>query len=111
MDDLDRSLGKHLQDPDFRREWERLGPLYDMIAATIRLRHERGLSQSELATRMGKQQPAIARFEAGRAENPSLSFLQQLAEALDVRIVLKLEPKEETQEATKIAEEKATYSG
>jgi ribosome-binding protein aMBF1 (putative translation factor) len=81
------------RDPETRREYERLGPLYQIVSDVIRYRHTLGLSQEELAARMGKQQPAIARFEAARV-TPSLAFLQELAEALDLRLTVRLEPKE-----------------
>ena len=51
------------------------------------------LSQEQLAQKMGRQQPAIARLEGARVL-PSLAFLQDLAEALDARLTVRLEPKE-----------------
>ncbi len=78
--------------PETRAEYESLGPVYDAIADVIRLRYLRGLSQDQLARKMGKQQPAIARFEAGRV-NPSIAFLEQVANALDARLIVRLESK------------------
>jgi transcriptional regulator with XRE-family HTH domain len=105
---LERSLAK---DPEFRREWERSEPLYSVIGAVLSRRNELGLTQSDLAARMGKQQPSIARFEAGNAENPTLGFLQQLAEALDMRLVVHLEPKTEpARQVRRIAEGRSSYS-
>ena len=63
-----------------RREYEGLGPEYQVIADIIRLRHIRGMTQEQLAEKTGKQQAAIARLEAGRV-SPSIAFLQELAEA------------------------------
>lgn len=88
---------KHLEeslaaDPELRREFERLRPQYELAKQCWQFREEAGLSQAELAERMGKQQPAIARLEAARVV-PSIAFLQQLAEALDLRLVVRLEPK------------------
>ncbi|MEX0935246.1 MAG: helix-turn-helix domain-containing protein [Candidatus Paceibacterota bacterium] len=48
-----------------------------------------GLSQAELAKKMGTKQPSIARAESGNTL-PSLSFLQKMAEAIGTRLV---EPK------------------
>lgn|SRR4051794_10275147 len=81
-------------DPEMRREYERLAPLYGVVTDAIKFRHAQGLSQDEVAKKMGKQQPAIARFEAARVM-PSLQFLQDLAEALDLKLVVRLEPKEQ----------------
>jgi transcriptional regulator with XRE-family HTH domain len=81
------------RDPETRREYERLGPLYQIVSDVIQYRHALGLSQEELAARMGKQQPAIARFEAARTA-PTLAFLQQIAEALDMELSVQLQPKQ-----------------
>lgn len=55
-----------------------------------RLRRLRGLSQAELAQRIGTKQPAIARIEQGHV--PSLRTLMRIAEALQARLVVRLEP-------------------
>jgi transcriptional regulator with XRE-family HTH domain len=81
-------------DEEVRQEYERLGPVYELIADVIRLRHARGFTQEQLAQKMGKQQPAIARLEAGRV-SPSLAFLQELAQALDARLTVRLESNDE----------------
>lgn len=67
------------------------GPFSEVILDAIRYRRLRGLSQAQLAKRMGRQQPAIARLEAGRV-SPSLSFLADLAGALDLKLSVRLEP-------------------
>ncbi len=99
---------KLLEDPETRREYDRLGPLYDAITQVIAYRHSRGLTQEQLAQKMGKQQPAIARFESGRVW-PSLSFLQDLADALDLKLIMRLEPKDDGQRVM-VAEAKTAYS-
>ena len=111
MSEWQEFLQKQLQDPEFRKEWERWGPLYAIIGDVLRLRYDLGLSQAQLAQRMGKKQPAIARFEAGNAENPTLGFIQQLAEALGVELSIRLVPKAGAHKDVKrIAEGRATYS-
>lgn len=86
------------ENEELRVEVERLEPRYQLISDLIRLRIEKGLTQADVAARMGKQQPAIARFEAGNVQ-PSLTFLQELAEALDARLIVRIEPKETAQQA------------
>ena len=100
------------EDPEFRKEWERSEPLYSVIGAVLMRRSELGLTQAELAARMGKKQPPIARFEAGNAENPTLGFLQQLADALDMQLSVRLEPKADAQTKAqqRVAEERSGYS-
>ena len=92
MTSWNESRAELLSDSDTRREYERLRPQYELAMQGRSFRENAGLSQAELAGRMGKQQPAIARFEAANVQ-PSIAFLQQLAEALDLRLVVRLEPK------------------
>lgn len=59
----------------------------------LRLRRLRGLTQEELAERMGTKQPAIARLERGH-ENTTLKTLVAVAEALDATVRIDLDPVE-----------------
>jgi transcriptional regulator with XRE-family HTH domain len=59
-----------------------------LLAERVRqLREARGLTQAELAHRMGTTQPFVARLEAGGAE-PTLETLVRIARALDVQLVV-----------------------
>ena len=78
---------EQMKDPDYRRIAEGMDPAYQLL----RLRLMRGLTQRELAERVGTKQPNIARLENGRVE-PSLSLLKRLAEALGARWELLLVP-------------------
>jgi len=78
-----------LKDPEFKEEWEKLEPLYNLIEAEIKLRNKKKLSQKELAERMGTSQPAIARFERGNV-SPTVDFLTKLAKALGAELELRL---------------------
>jgi transcriptional regulator with XRE-family HTH domain len=88
-------------DPEFRKEYDKLGAVYGIIIDLIRIRTERGISQEELARRMGRQQPAISRFEGGNV-TPSFRFLQDLADALDVELTIHLVPKPGAEEAPEV---------
>lgn len=50
------------------------------------LRKARGVSQRELAERLGVSQPAIAKIEAGRAKNLELRTVVRYAAALGARV-------------------------
>lgn len=54
-------------------------------------RRELGVSQAQLAARMGTSQPAVARLEAG-ATNARLSTLIRYAEALDMTLSIDVLP-------------------
>jgi ribosome-binding protein aMBF1 (putative translation factor) len=88
-DDFEKYLEKQLRDPEFREEYEKLEPLYNLIKMEIKLRNKRRLSQKELAERMGTSQSAIARFERGNI-NPTLEFAARLAKALNAELAVGL---------------------
>lgn len=50
------------------------------------LREEKGLSQTELAYKIGKDQPSINRLEKGKV-NPSIIYLLQICEGLEVNLI------------------------
>ena len=50
-----------------------------------KLREGKGLSQTELAYKIGKDQPSINRLEKGRV-NPSIIYLLQICEGLEITI-------------------------
>ncbi len=62
------------------------------LAATVRdLRAQLGLSQAELAERVGTKQPGIARLESGRVV-PRLELLQKIAVAAGRRLEVRFGP-------------------
>jgi HTH-type transcriptional regulator/antitoxin HipB len=62
------------------------------LAGRVRgAREKLGISQAELAARIGSTQPAVARLEAGGV-SPSLDTLSRIAAALDLELVVDLRP-------------------
>lgn len=51
-----------------------------------KLRQQKGLTQEEVAKRVGVTKPYIAMLESGARKNPSLDVLKRLAKALKVEI-------------------------
>ncbi|MEK7559202.1 MAG: helix-turn-helix transcriptional regulator [Patescibacteria group bacterium] len=76
-----------LKDPVLKAEYDRQQPEFALIRARI----EKGLSQTQLAKKMGTKQSVISRLESGRA-NPSVGFLQKLAKALNSHLEIKFVP-------------------
>jgi transcriptional regulator with XRE-family HTH domain len=61
----------------------------DVIAANLRtLRKVRGLSQPELAQKVGISPRTIARLEAGQVADPSINHVRALARSLGVSVDL-----------------------
>jgi ribosome-binding protein aMBF1 (putative translation factor) len=74
----------------YRREQRQLAPYEEIARLVIRHRMERGLTQQQLAERMGTSHSAISRIESGR-HTTSAETLRRLAEALGVRFVMGFE--------------------
>jgi transcriptional regulator with XRE-family HTH domain len=70
-------------DPEVRRELERTALANAVAIRVISYRTEHGLSQTQLARRLGMHQSAIARIETGDHE-PSLATLGKLAKGLEI---------------------------
>lgn len=77
-----------LKDPALRAEYDKLQPEFAMIQAVIDARVKKGVTQKELAQRIGTKQSVISRLESGRA-NPSVAFLKKLAQALNSHLEIR----------------------
>jgi len=65
-----------------------------IIAQLVEARLEKGISQAELARMIGVQRSNLCRLESG-GQNPSLDMILRIASALDKKVSLTLEDKEE----------------
>lgn len=81
-----------LQDPEYVAALEELEPAYQVA----RLRMKKGLTQKELAERVGTKQSSIARLESGKMQ-PRLSFLRRIVKALKGKIELHIYTEEEAE--------------
>lgn len=82
-----------LTDPATRAAYDALAPEYEALDALRRARQAAGLSQAEVARRMGTKPPAIARLESpSPRHSPSLRTLQRYAAALGQRVKVELVP-------------------
>jgi ribosome-binding protein aMBF1 (putative translation factor) len=89
--DFREDLNRELKNPKFKREWDKLQPEMAVVRAIIEARIKKNLTQKKLATRLKTKQSVISRLETGRG-NPTLSFLQRLAEALNTRLEINFKP-------------------
>ncbi|MBI4050616.1 MAG: helix-turn-helix transcriptional regulator [Candidatus Doudnabacteria bacterium] len=67
-----------------KRAYDALEPEFEVIRMIIKKRIAKRLTQAELARRIGTKQSAVSRLEQG-TYNPSLRFLQKVADALDAK--------------------------
>jgi len=89
--DFDKFLKESLKNPALRAEYDKLQPEFALIEAVIQARKERGLTQAQLAGKIGTKQSVVSRLEIGRA-NPSVAFLKRLAQALHSRLEIHFTP-------------------
>ena len=94
MQTHDQLVAKLMRRPGVRKEVERIereeGELLDIF---LKARHDAGLTQAQVAERMGTQPPAVVRQERALAtgkHSPSLATLRKYAKACGRQLVLKL---------------------
>lgn len=85
-----RELKKRwMKDPAFRKEYDALEPEFAVARQLIEARTRAGLTQQELADRMGTTQPVIARLESGR-QKPTTKTLERFAKATGSKVEIRL---------------------
>ena len=87
-------VGKMLKNPKVKTELSRLNrEEFAILDEILKARKAAGLSQAQVAKKMGTHAPAIARLESSLAtgkHSPSLSTLKKYAAALGKRVELHL---------------------
>jgi len=78
---------KLLRNKAVRKEYDALATEFIIAEAIIEKRLEKGMSQSELANKIGTKQSAISRLESGNY-NPSVKFLEKIAKALGAKLTI-----------------------
>lgn len=76
---------KLLKNQGIKKAYDELGPEFALVEMIIEKRLKRGLTQKQLAQRLGTKQPVISRLERGNY-NPSIKFLQRVADALGAEL-------------------------
>lgn len=85
---------KALKKQSVRAEYDALEPEFSLFRTMLKARHDAGLSQADVAERMGTKAPAITRLESSLTSgrhSPSIATLKKYAEAvgchLEIRFV------------------------
>jgi DNA-binding XRE family transcriptional regulator len=79
--------------PKFKKAYDALDDEFTALAALLKARKDAGLTQAEVASRMGVSQPVLARIESSlgnREHAPSLSTLRRYATACGKRLVISM---------------------
>jgi transcriptional regulator with XRE-family HTH domain len=80
-----------LKRADVKSEYDKLEEEFIFLDEFLKARSSAGITQAEVAERIGTTQSAIARLESGNGKHsPSLATLQKYARALGCRLELRL---------------------
>lgn len=82
-----------LTDAEFQKTKQKMQTLLDLADRVLDLRLENGWTQAELARRAGTKQANISMVENGMG-NPTIRFLEKVAQALGANLVVRLERKD-----------------
>jgi ribosome-binding protein aMBF1 (putative translation factor) len=80
-------------DPEFSQAYDALEDEFSTLAALLKARASAGLTQAEVAARMGVSQPVVARIEASlgkKVHSPSLNTLRRYADACGMKLVIQM---------------------
>jgi len=84
---------KALESPAVKAEYDALEPEFSLLCQMLKARQDQGLSQAEVAQRMGTKAPAVTRLESSLStgkHSPSLQTLRRYAEAVGRRLEIRL---------------------
>ncbi|NWF93073.1 MAG: helix-turn-helix domain-containing protein [Syntrophaceae bacterium] len=99
---------EQLKEPDFAHRFKRAGETWDLPLKLSSMRKACGLSQIELARRVGTSQQQISRLESPSYEGHSLSMLRRVADALGASVRVEIEVKKQGRPPV-VAETKAIH--
>jgi len=83
---------KALKKQSVLKEYEALAPEFNLLREMLKARNDAGLSQAEVAERMGTKPPAITRLESSLTSgrhSPSIATLKKYAEAVGCHLEIK----------------------
>lgn len=91
---LKEYIAEQMKNPEFKKAWEDLEPEFQVLKAMIKAREKTGISQAELARRVGTKQSVISRLERGAFSKATLETIKKMADALDMRLEIRLHKKD-----------------
>ncbi|MDO9287451.1 MAG: helix-turn-helix domain-containing protein [Thermodesulfovibrionales bacterium] len=88
-----KHLDESMKNPEFKKAWHELDTEFELLESMIKAREKAGLTQAELAQKIGTKQPALSRLERGAFKKATVETLKKIADALDMQLVVKLQNK------------------
>jgi len=93
--DFNLYLKEQLKDPRFGERFRKTSEAWDVAIQLASLRKKSGLSQKELAKRVGTSQQQISRLESPSYEGHSLSMLRRVVDVLGATIRVEIQSKKQ----------------
>ena len=93
---LDEWLSEKLKKPGFRKHFRQARMAVEVANQIVLLREKLGITQVDLARRMGTKQQTISRLESGDYEGFTLKTLMKIAEATKTQVVVTFRPSSKT---------------
>ena len=84
---------KALKRTSVKEAYDALEPEFTLLKELLRARQRSGLTQAEIAKRMGTKSPAVARLESTLTtgkHSPSIATLKKYAKAVGCRLEIRL---------------------
>src|SRR3984957_1290840 len=81
-----------IKEPKYKKAHDALEPEFVLASAVMDVRNRAGLTQEELARKMGTTQPVVARLKSGRSR-PSMRTLERLTRATGSRLLISFAPR------------------
>ena len=88
----DEMVSERMKDPAFREEYDKLEAEFQLLDDILAARNAAGLTQAQVAERMGTTQSSVARLEKGLVSGslPSMSMLKRYAQVVGKKLHVRL---------------------
>ena len=89
----DKLREKALSKKNVKKEFDALSPEYSLVRRMLSARKKAGLTQADVARRMGIKTPSVARLERALVtgnHSPSINTIKKYAKAVNCRLDIRL---------------------
>lgn len=88
---LKQFRSRALARPEVKREYDNIAEEFEFLDEILKARTSAGLTQADVAARIGTTQSAVARLESADSKHsPSIATLQRYASALGYKLQVRL---------------------
>ena len=91
----EQMLGEWHEESDFQAAYDALETEYVLLRELLQARQDVGLTQAQVAEKMGTKPPAVTRLEtslSGNRHSPTIATLKKYARAVGCRLEVHLVP-------------------